>query len=31
MGAIIGMIEPDKMTFSGEMTAINVIFCKPVK
>jgi hypothetical protein len=30
MGTIIGMIEPHKMAFSVEMTAISVIFRKPL-
>jgi hypothetical protein len=29
MGAIIGMIEPDKVAFSVEMTGINGIFRTP--
>ena len=29
MGAIIGMIEPHKVAFSAEITAINGIFRKP--
>lgn len=29
MGTIIGMIEPHKVTFSAEITAINGIFRKP--
>lgn len=29
MGAIIGMIEPDKVAFFVEMTGINGIFRKP--
>lgn len=31
MGAIIGMIEPHKVAFSVEMTAISVIFGMPLK
>ena len=29
MGAIIGMVEPHKVAFSAEITAINGIFRKP--
>jgi hypothetical protein len=29
MGTIIGMIEPHKLAFSAEITAINGIFRKP--
>lgn len=31
MNAIIGMIEPHKMAFFVKMTAISVIFRKPLK